>query len=931
MSITKSLRALFSIYPGEEKNAFQFALLGFLWSFAISLGWRNADALFLLNVGAESLPTSYVIIACAMIVIASGMIYAFHVYATHRIFLGLLGIGVCFYVASHLALQWGIGAHAAWPWYTFRIFGWILYAVANTTFWTFLDQFYHLRDAKRLFCLFTSAIFIGIALTGIVMRSGLIEFRELTLIIAATLLLAMGWIMRIVKKVQPIHSEYDIDAAPAAPEEASMHLTLSAIRRSPFALGLMAFNFLLFITIVLTEYNYMFAFEATFGGGLASPAPHEERAALTLFLGQCIAFASCFNLLFGLLVYSRLLRRFGLGTLLLISPLLLILTYTGWPFSATLFFPLMAFFVSESTFYVIDDNNFNLLLNGVPTKLKPKIRIFIESFFEPVGTLISAVLLSFVALESWLLALFAATCLFVAGLLLRSLYPKAICRNLMDNAIHFEKTPKEWLPSLSRKERKFSEARLLAILKMGDLKAQEFALEGLIDFDDPTILDKLLALLDQASAQTKVLFIEKLTHSSFSYERSVLERLITWEQEAEAELKATLHLFLAKQGLLSPQKALLDLKTSDPKLVSAALIALKRSAAFSSPYTTAELRTLAAQHLQELLGSEDEESILMGLRALAVDATPEDVNILIPYLSASLLPVARQAALIIAEIATPESAHHAPKLLEYLQTQTDSEFRLSLLKALGKMEDSALVYEILAQSLSFRPNEKRQIEKSVYQMGLRNVPTLLSILKDHHLQDQCRLLAGKILGRLALSQLRANLIPIISQEIERAFFYFYHYHTIQEAYPQHKLQVLRDALLTSYHSVMDFIIQLLGVAGEVEDSEILSRSMRSSNPKVRSQVIETLEKTCDTDLFRLLQGLVDEVPLPEKLRAYPKRPLTLEELLNRLRASSSQVDQIAAAAISSALQLPGWRETLKQQMVGKGDLFQHFAYEALEG
>ena len=112
--------------------------------------------------------------------------------------------------------------------------------------------------------------------------------------------------------------------------------------------------------------------------------------------------------------------------------------------------------------------------------------------------------------------------------------------------------------------------------------------------------------------------------------------------------------------------------------------------------------------------------------------------------------------------------------------------------------------------------------------------------------------------------------------------------------------------MTGYHSVIDFIIQLLGVAGEIEDSELLSRSMRSSNPKVRSQVIETLERTCDTSLFRLLQGLVDEVPLQVKLRSYPKQPHTLEQLLNHLRSSPSLVDQIAAAAVSSSLQLqPG--------------------------
>ena len=40
------------------------------------------------------------------------------------------------------------------------------------------------------------------------------------------------------------------------------------------------------------------------------------------------------------------------------------------------------------------------------------------------------------------------------------------------------------------------------------------------------------------------------------------------------------------------------------------------------------------------------------------------------------------------------------------------------------------------------------------------------------MHDRSRLLAGKILGRLALPQLRANLIPIITTEIDRAFSIF---------------------------------------------------------------------------------------------------------------------------------------------------------------
>ena len=54
---------LFNIYPGEEKQALLFAFLGFIWAFGATCGLKFADALFLLHVGAESLPQAYTMIS----------------------------------------------------------------------------------------------------------------------------------------------------------------------------------------------------------------------------------------------------------------------------------------------------------------------------------------------------------------------------------------------------------------------------------------------------------------------------------------------------------------------------------------------------------------------------------------------------------------------------------------------------------------------------------------------------------------------------------------------------------------------------------------------------------------------------------------------------------------------------------------------------
>lgn len=923
-------RKLFNVYAGEERNALNFTLLAFLWALAVTLGWKNADALFLLNVGADSLPIVYGIIAFTMLGIVTFLNHAYNEYPAEKIFTSVMIIGICFYTFIYFCFTFGWGADSKWLWYALRAFGWIFFAVANTSYWTFVDQFYHIRDSKRLFSLFSSAIFIGIAGTGAIMNSGLFEFRDVCLIILVLLTITLLWIRRTLNNIDPLHAEQDMDHSPVGSTLTFREL-LREILRSKFALFLMSLNFLNYISLVLAEFNYMSAFEAAFGGGFEAPIAHEEDAPLTLFLGKCIASVSIFNLIFGLFIYSRLIRRFGLSGMITITPLILLFTYTGWHFDNILLFPLMAFLVSEGTLYIVDDSNFNLLLNGVPTKLKYKVRLFIESFFEPTGTLVSAILLSIPFLDPKMLGLFFACVLLIIGFVLRKIYPKALYSNLMDNAIHFERTPKEWLPSLGKKERKTSESRLLAILKLGDPAAQEFAIEGLIDFEDYSLIDKMLAIINESSLEARKIFLQKLENSPIARDPRIIDQLLSWDQEeTDPDWKSILHFYLATQGLLSPQKALLDLKSNNLRLTGAALIALKKSSAFATPQMSAELRTLAAENLETLLSSENDDATLIGLEVMAVDGSPEDVNLFIPYLGNASIAIQRKAAQCIAKVASPRSTRYAPLLLEHIEANSDREFRQSLLQAIDLCSDASLTLSLIDLSQNLRPNERRMVEKTIFKMGLRTVPTLIKLTTNSMLPDRCRLLAGKILGRLAPAQLHSHLHKIISHESQRALFYFYHYETIEQQNPSMDLKMVKGALLSGYHSVMDFMIQLLSVAGEIEDSDLLARAMRSKNAKFRGQVTETLERTLEPQLFRLLQPLVDDWPLEEKLRCYASAPLSLEELIDWMGHSSSLCDQVASFAQASAMNLAGWKEKLKSRMQNNEEIFHHFAYELLE-
>lgn len=927
-------RKLFNIYAGEERNALLFACLGFLWALAVTSGLKFADALFLIHVGASSLPTTYIWIACIMVFLATFMLQASHHFSANKIFISVLLFGACFYAFAYFCLSQNIGTETKWIWYALRIFGSLFLALVVTSFWTFVDQYYHLQDAKRLYSLFTSMIFLGVATTGFIMRSGLIEFQNLILVIIGLLFVACIWITQIVKHLQPVYDE-NAPEGTGDQENNTLRFLFRSIMSSRFTLLLMATNFLIYVLLVITEYSYMSAFDQHFDRTHVVGTGGEEKAALTLFLGQLIAGVSLINLLFGLFVYSRLIRMIGIGNLLLCTPIVLCVTFFGWSFSeTTLIFPIMGFFVVEGMLYTIDDNNFTLLLNAVPLKVKYKIRLMIESFFEPIGMLVSSLLITFAPVNSKTLGLvLAGTALFVA-LLLRKNYLKAIYRNLLDNAIHFQRSVRDWFSHMTRKEQHTAERRMLAILYRGNEQERLFAIEGLLGFGDNTILPQLLQRAEHFNTNAKVNFISMIGHSRFAKDSLFLDWLHRLaHDDRNPQVHGAVHFYLAKLGLLHPDKAIEDLDSHDLTLKGAAILSMQESWAHLSPDIVATNRTLAAQHLQKLLTSKIEEEVCMGITILGADGRPQDVDTLLPYLKQPSLKIARSAAAAIAQLADRQSIRYAPALLAKLSTANDSELRQSCLKALGKIGDSTLVRDIIGASIHFRPSERRLTETLVANMGLRTVPTLLAITKDTSMHDRCRLLAGRTLGRLALPQLRSHLYEIITVEIERAYFYYYHQNTIQDSYPDIDLSILRDALQSSFHSVLDFIIQLLGIAGEVEDCELLSRSLRSPNPKIRSHVLETLERTCEPGLFRALSPLIADLPKAEKIQAYLKggrSPLSLTDLLDKMSRSSMHSDQIMAAALKYQLNLPLWRDSLRRQMATHEEIFHHFAYELLD-
>jgi len=925
--LQKFFRKAFGIYSGEGANAFRFARLAMFWAFGSACFDTLSDSLFIEKIGADFLPYVYLSIALGMIGASSLVLYSLRMTSPYRILTIAMALGALACVGS--ALFVGSDPPPLF-WYGMKIASRMFFAVMIAVSWTFTDQYHDLQDAKRVYSIYSAAYFFGTIIAGLSINLFFhaIGVRGLLFLAAASILAGLAEARGIAKKSKAVHD--DSQEGVFSGSRDSIASVVRLILRSRFTIVLLLLSLFIQLLLTVTEFNYMNSFGKSFEG---MPGGEGQLAA---FLGKCRAIISFCNILIGFFLYSRFVRRTGLNNAILVTPLFFLAVYIGWIFSDGTGVAILGLIAVDGILFTVEDNCFNLLSNAVPPKLKSKVRIINDSYFEHTGMLLSALLLFALQSGSRWLGLILTLCALTLAAVIRAIYSKAILTNLKDNALHFERKLKDWLASMTRRGKKEAEQDILSALKSSSEEMQLLAIDALLELGDPSVLPQILKAGKWFGTLSKIRLLHLFEGSPFSGASRVVEAIERWVEESESpELSKWANFYLAKRGLHHPEKAEEDLDHSDLFLRGAAILTLKKSLANQSPEYAALNRTIAAKKIDLMLKSSRIDEVGMALDILAEDEGSEAAEKALPFLSNESILVKRAAARCIARLADKRLSRHAPRLIEELEAARDNTFRLQLIDALGKIADSTTVKEILLASVHFRPSERRKTETVIVQMGLKIVPLLIAVTKDIALPDRARILAGKILGRLAIAQLQANLIDILDIEIERAYFYFYLGHTIQNRYPLYDLAMLQDALLSGYRSVIDCIIHLLGAAGSIEDPELLVRALHSRNQKVHSHAIESLERTCDARIFRLIAPLVDDLPLEEKMAAclrwkgdFPN--LTLSDLLAKLDESPSLFDKIAATRLKAKLQMPNWRHQLREQMKRSGETFHQYAYELLE-
>ena len=924
----KFLRKAFGIFPGEEKKVFSFIKLATIWAIGSCIAETLAISLFAEKIGSEHLPSTYILTSFAMISVSCIYIYFLRYISPYKLMIITMLTASVVYICITLAL---LGSPPRWFWIFLQIFSNCFGSALIACFWIFLDQYHDLQDAKRIYGVYNSAYFLGFIISGslISWTYKYVGPSTLFFIVVLTMIHSIFEARKISKSTLAMEDDGTEDFFSGG--KTSIINVISEFFKSPFAVSLVAMSLIIQLLRTTTVFEYVGTLEKVF----VSHQTLATKNAIPEFLGKCKAIISFGNIIVGMFFYRNFVKRAGISNLLILPPLYFIALYSDWLLYDTIFIAILAIIAVEGILFTLEDNNFNLLIKASPANLKGPLRIINDSFFEPIGMLLSSIFLIVMRHHSKLFAFSLSIIFLVLSTIVRNLYPKSIFTSLKLNAIHFERNARDWIKRLAKKEQKESKKALFKSLTSLDDEKKILAIKTLLSLEDKDLLEKILFHINNLSSDKKIQVLEILEDSIFYNDPKVIEQVNYYSEfETNELLSKTSKIYLAKRGLIHPEKVIHDLDSQDLLCRVSAIIALKHSKANQDLHQTSFNRTIAIKETELLFKFDEINEICMGLDILSYDESDEAAQKAFGYISHENIIIKRKASEALARIIDKADSRYAFKIIDELKHSSDNIFRKNLIIALGNINDSTTVKDILESSINFRPNEKRLVEKIILNMGLKIVPILISIIKDPTLNERCRILAGKILGKLSIAQLQKNVEDVIKKEIEKAHFYFYFGNTIEKKYPLYDLFLLKNALLSGYKSKIDFIIHLLGAASPMEDVDLIVKSMHSKNAKTNAQAFETLEKNIPRHIFSKIRSLIDDIPLDYKLEAseihLENVDITLKELLDMMEKSHLFFDKIIAAYLKAKMRLPDWKQSIREQIKTSDESFHQFAYELLE-
>src|SRR5215471_20474996 len=360
------LRRVLNFDPEDLGRGLLLSSCLFLVISCYVIGKVSRDALFLARFQAVQLP--YADIASGIFV---GFVVAGYLRLGRHTSLRTLLVVSQLFFAAHCVAFWMIAHfyHPAWLYPVFYIWVGIFGVLAPTQVWTLANYLLTTREAKRVFGMVGGGAILGWIFAGFVSKSvarafgteSLLLWMAPLLVISSVLIHAAWrtWKSQLAASDETVTGDTGIGQKDL---RGSLRLVLSF----PYLRAIAAVICLGSLVTTLTGWQ----FKAIAKQFLVN------KDALAILFGDFYFYAGIIGLLFQLLLTTRLLRRFGIGTMLIVLPAAVMVGSAGLLIWGTLASALALKGCDQVLRYSLDKSEVELLYLPVPHGLKLRAKWF---------------------------------------------------------------------------------------------------------------------------------------------------------------------------------------------------------------------------------------------------------------------------------------------------------------------------------------------------------------------------------------------------------------------------------------------------------------------------------------------------------------------------------------------------------------------------
>ncbi len=818
------------------------------------------DSLFLSEIGPRQLPFIYLLLAAVAVPVSIFMSKYLRQHTSRKVLRGSL----VFFIVSLLVLRWVFTFNMEWVFVVFYVWVGIFGILIISQFWLFANAMFNAPQSKRLFSFLNLGAILG-AIAGSQASTVLVAWLNLStenlLFVSMGLLgacLAITYLLKEGKNAEESESKGGSDDTFAY----SMRDVFKTVMKSRYQL--LIAGIIGFAMLVSTLVDYQFKTVAT--------RAYPNTAALTSFMGSFYGGLSFISLLIQIFLSTQIIKRLGLGGVILARPGSIMVGALLFLFEPVLAVAIYMQGFDRATRYSIDQTGRELLFLPLPQSVKRKTKIFmdifVDRFFRGIAGLL---LLAFIywrdfSVEQISYVVLAAVGVWVMlGVWARREYVKKFRDSLRKRYIDVDQI------TLNLNEPVVYRA-VTEMLQSGNSSRIIYALIMLEDSDVSKVTDELQNLLDSSHSEIRGRALALLQQVD-SVDISDKAKQLLDDPDPEVRLEAVN--YLCEHGDEKPEDVMRSyLNHEDENIRYAALVCVyKHDGRGSSEEIDEEL-------LEEVLQRDDNDSIVLQAQIAQVLGYVPDHPMGNEYLSTLL---AQNERVVVHK--TLESIRRLKDksfIDELLNKLKEHQFVVEVQKTLASFGEECLeTYEEAFFDESKELDIREQIpEIFTHVAGKKSVSHLLSMLNEKNPQLRYKVIK-------ALNKLKRNNRRLYFDEdkIQRAVRHESHvYFELLSTKMVQRTDIPNNILIIALKEKMDQtkerLFRLVGLVHDQQDIYGSYLALKSSSEDARAASVEFIDNVLTVEEKEYILPIIDTPDDEEKLE---KGAQSLRRTCNRLR------------------------------------------------